>query len=164
MKSSYLKPKEPHSLRPDISFPLAREGNTTHFQIGVTQSHARKSVILSSLSCKRNVPFVYCMHRSVRDRTTNKSPFSFSPFLVQFNSRLNLLSNYANEFIVGGSTLLAQQRLTLIRGGTESFFSSCLAVWEMEETKKGREGERTETYHLGIISSSRGVTIRSLTF
>lgn len=128
MKSSYLKPKEPHSLHPDISFPLAREGNTTHFQIGVTQSHARKSVILSSLSCKRNVPFVYCMHRSMRDRTTNKSPFSFSPFLVQFNSRLNLLSNYANEFIVGGSTLLAQQRLTLIRGGTESFFSSCLAV------------------------------------
>lgn len=88
-----------------------------------------------------------------------QGPIFFFAFLVQFNSCPNLLSNYANEFIVGGSPSWLSRDLDSLGKGTKSFLSSCLAVWEVEpgrerQRKRGsREGgekerERKKTSHL----------------
>ena len=80
-----------------------------HSRSGVTQAHSCRFVILSSCSCRTKVSYegkacacVLRAHVSVRPQCKQGPIFIFA-FLVQFNSCTNLLSNYANEFTVGGS-------------------------------------------------------------
>lgn len=75
-----------------------RHGKRTILQIIVTQFGTLKPVILSSSKRRTKVSYA----ASVWNSQTNKGAFSFFQF-QQFRSCSNLLSNYANEFRVGGS-------------------------------------------------------------
>lgn len=78
--------------------------------------------------------------------SSHQAPFLFLCLLVQFDSRPNLLSNYANEFIVGGSpSWLSRDSDSLGTGGQKV----CSAhVWQFDRSSTEREQGRRERKNL----------------
>lgn len=118
--------------------------------------------------------FRYCVATSVRYHTANKDPFSLSPcppLLVQFNNWPNLLTNYANEFVVGGTPCWLSKDLDSLGKGQNV---SLAHVWQRErwsrkkgKTKEAREqpwrGEKPKLHNTYIyvvirhVSTSKGM-------
>lgn len=132
----------------NISVPLAQEGDERNKQtlaqplIEVIQAHARWGVILSSCSCRTKVSLAHiCAWRRLHTRTRFlfcSPPYIFF-FLVQFNSCPNLPSNYANEFVVGGSP----SRLSGDLGSLGWEQKVSLAhVWQRKSSSRKEEGQR----------------------
>lgn len=74
----------------------------------------------------------------------------FFAFWVQFNSCPNLLSNYANEFIVGGSLSWLSRDLDSLEKGQNV---SLAHVWQCKRSRRGKQRKRE--------SRSRGKVCRA---
>lgn len=129
--AAILKPK--NWLK--CSFPTGTSRWQTHTHT-VTRPHSRTLVILSSHSCRTKVSYYMeqkCVY--VWRRCKQGTIFIFA-FFVQFNSCTNLLSNYANEFTVGGSPSRPSGDLDSLENRRKV---SLARVWQFERLQKGNK-------------------------